>query len=493
MRAIVEMSKYWIVGLLIGGAALMSVRADTNTTYTVSFESYVVRGTTYSVPSITGVRPGDALQKLKSSTLHAWLQGWADAAGTKYYNEKGESLLLFTGKADLMLHALIDASYFVHQVTFADYVVGGKTYSAPPLTYREGDTVTNLSASVVAKWVLGWYTAKDGKGEQYYDKDGKPVSATFKAQADVKLYPKLDPQYLPLGVYVNGRELDPMTEEGREGEGWSYDVDNRLVTLSTADEYVLSGSNIISKVHFLVADNATVVLSNLVLQTSFSSRSGLIEVARGAAVDMKLSGENSLVAQAEGIAGIFCPTGTTVKLWTDRKRDVSWMNPTNTSYLGVLTECEYAKKDLSVQGGVFAAAIGGRKATDGGVSGTITVQNCSIWASGGSGACDIGAGDWSIPAGGTNACGTVRFLGYPNVRPVVYVNDARPKVCPIPHGDWETPLFPRSVASRIAPGETLYNVFWFSYGTTRVKSTVYYSSSHVVTNEMSYTVTHTLR
>ncbi|MCQ2394107.1 MAG: InlB B-repeat-containing protein [Kiritimatiellae bacterium] len=492
MKTIVKMSKYWIFGLLIGCTTLMSARADTNTTYTVSFESYEVRGTTYSVQPITGLHSGDALTKLNPSTLHPWLLGWADAAGTKYYDENGVALLSFTGEADLTLHALIDAPYFVHQVTFADYVVGGKTNSVPPLTYREGDTMTNL-VSGVAEWVLGWYTAEDGKGEQYYDKEGKPLMSTFKAQADVTLYAKIDPQYLPLGVYVNGRELDPMTEEGREGEGWSYDADNRLVTLSTADEYVLSGSNIISKVHFLVVNNATVVLSNLVLQTSLSSRSGLIEVARGAAVDMKLSGENSLVAQAEGIAGIFCPTGTTVKLWTDRKRDVSWMNPTNTSYLGVLTECEYAKKDLSVQGGVFAAAIGGRKATDGGVSGTITVQNCSIWASGGSGACDIGAGDWSLPAGGTNACGTVRFLGYPNVRPVVYVNDARPKVCPIPHGDWETPLFPRSVASRIAPGETFYNVFWFSYGTTRVKSTVYYSSSHVVTNEMSYTVTHTLR
>ena len=492
MKTIVKMSKYWIFGLLVGCTTLMSARADTNTTYTVSFESYEVRGTTYSVQPITGLHSGDALTKLNPSTLHPWLLGWADAAGTKYYDENGVALLSFTGEADLTLHALIDALYFVHQVTFADYVVGGKTNSVPPLTYREGDTMTNL-VSGVAEWVLGWYTAEDGKGEQYYDKEGKPLMSTFKAQADVTLYAKIDPQYLPLGVYVNGRELDPMTEEGREGEGWSYDVDNRLVTLSTADEYVLSGSNIISKVHFLVANNATVVLSNLVLQTSLSSRSGLIEVARGAVVDMKLSGENSLVAQAEGIAGIFCPTGTTVKLWTDRKRDVSWMNPTNTSYLGVLTECEYAKKDLSVQGGVFAAAIGGRKATDGGVSGTITVQNCSIWASGGSGACDIGAGDWSIPAGGTNACGTVRFLGYPNVRPVVYVNDARPKVCPIPHGDWETPLFPRSVASRIVPGETFYNVFWFSYGTTRVKSTVYYSSSHVVTNEMSYTVTHTLR
>ena len=491
MKSIVKMSKYWIVGLLVGAATLMSARGDTNTTYTVSFTDYVVRGTTYSVPPIAGVHTGDALSKLNPSTLHGWLLGWADESETKYYDEKGEPLRTFTGEADLTLHALIDAAYFVHQVTFADYALGGKTYSTPALTYREGDAVTNLADSVVAKWVLGWYTAKNGKGERYYDQDGKSVVTTFTAQTDVTLYAKLDPKYLPLGVSVNGQELDAMSEAGRQGEGWSYDVDNQLVTLSAADEYVLSGSNSGGKVHFQVTNNATLVLSNLVLKTSAGTRPGLIEMVPGAAVDIKLTGENLLEAGAADMAGIFCPTGASVKIWTERKRDVSMASPANMLSNGVLTEREYGNKDLSVQGGANAAAIGGRGVTDGGLSGKITVQNCSIWASGGSNAYDVGAGKLQLSSAGTNACGTVRFLGNPNVRNLVSAINSVPKVGPVLHGDWETPLFPRVVPSRGGPGETFFNVFWFPYGTTQVRSTGYSDNDGVVvTNEVSFTISH---
>lgn len=493
MKTIVKMSKYWIFGLLIGCTTLMSARADTNTTYTVSFESYEVRGTTYSVQPITGLHSGDALTKLNPSTLHPWLLGWADAAGTKYYDENGVALLSFTGEADLTLHALIDAPYFVHQVTFADYVVGGKTNSVPPLTYREGDTMTNL-VSGVAEWVLGWYTAEDGKGEQYYDKEGKPLMSTFKAQADVTLYAKIDPQYLPFGVSVNGQEIDAVTEEGQHGAGWSYDVGNKLVTLSGTTQYFISGKQLNDRIHFRVETNATVVVSNLFLKTTSTAHPGLFDVAKGATVDVELQGVNSIDASsAKGVAGIFCPRGSTVKIWTQRKRDIEQVSATNMTYHGLLFDREFATKDLTVKGGALAAAIGGRQSSDAGLSGRIIVQNCSLWVQGGSDACDVGAGHSSFTTAETNACGMVQFSSYSNVRFPDQSSTSVPRVCPSPHGDWETPVFPRVVQSANEDVGTVYNVFWFPYGTTRVKTLVFSHAGGVATNEVSYTVTHSTR
>ncbi len=405
-----QMSKVWLAGLLVGCWGMRPLRADTNATYSVSFENYTVRGTTYSVAPITGIHTGDALPKLDPSMRQVWLQGWADAADVKYYDANGEPLVPFTGDADVTLHALFD------------------------------------------------------------------------------------PQYLPLGVYVNGQELDAMSAAGRQGEGWSYDAEASLVTLSAPGEYVLSGSHLNGKVHFQVVTNLTLVLSNLVLQTTSDAHPGVIDVIPGVAADIRLAGTNTINAAAMDLAGIFCPQGASVKLWSERKRDVYMAAPTNMLYHGVLTEREYANHDLTVSGGGDAAGIGGRKRTDDGISGTITIQNCSIWVTGGSGACAVGAGSQALSTAGTNACGTVRFLGYPSVRQVVYVSDSYPRVRPSPHGDWETPLFPRMVPSRGGPGETSYNVFWFPYGTTRVRSTAYSDSDGTVsTNEVSFTVTHELR
>lgn len=492
MKAIVQVSRWVFVGLLVGAAELVPVRADTNTPYTVSFENYVVRGQTYSVPAVTVTSDG-TLPKLPSSTLYGWLLGWADAAETKYYNAKGEPLVkTFTAEDNVTLHALIDESYFVHTLKFQSYTVGGNTYSLDSQTYREGEALKDLTMTAEMPWFMGWYSGENGKGTLYFDQSGHAQVATYDLEKDLTLYPKLNPDYLPLGVRVNGQELDGVTEAGRRGEGWSFDFDRRLVTLNAETEYVLTGCQTNSNVHILVATNTTLVLSNLVLATSLSTRAGLIDVARGVKIDVCLMGENSLDAsQAANVAGIFCPTGTSVKITGTRKRDVIFENSVGMSSHGVLTACEYAARDLTVKGGSSAAAIGGRMSTDGGVSGVVVVQNCSLWVQGGSGACEIGAGNASLTTSQTNACGTVCFLNYPNVRFPDQNTTLLPRVGPVIHGDWNTPLFPRVVSSARADlDQSFHNVYWFPYGTTRVRTATYYSSSQIVTNEVTHTVTH---
>ncbi len=491
MRSAMKMSGVWLAGLLVGCAGVLSAHGETNTTYTLSFENYVVRGTTYSVSSITGLVSGAALPKLKPSTLHEWLLGWADAGNTKYYDKDGNPLVAFTAETNVALHALIDMSVLSHTLSFADYRVAGKTYSIPPMTYQEGRALTSLPESVVFEWNMGWYTGEDGTGTQYYDHQGKPVVATFTAETDVTLYAKLDPQYLPYGVSVNGQEIDAVTEEGRRGEGWSYDVANRLVTLSGTTTYSISGKQVNDRIHFRVATNATVVVSNLFLKTTSTAHPGLFDVAKGAKVDLELQGVNSIDASAAaGVAGIFCPRGATVTILTRRKRDLELVDATNMTYHGVLFDREFATKDLTVKGGASAAAIGGRQSSDVGLSGRIIVQNCSLWVQGGSGACDVGAGHSSFTTAETNACGMVRFTSNSNVRYPDQRATSVPRVCPRPHGDWETPVFPCVVQSENDDVGTVYNVFWFPYGTTRVKTLAFSPEGGVTTNEVSYTVAH---
>lgn len=393
MKSIVQVSKWFFVGLLVVAAAWRPVRGDTNTTYTVSFESYTLGGTTYSPDS---------------------------------------------------------------------------------LTYREGEALRDLPSTAVMPWVSGWYTGENGKGTLYFDQMGHAQVATYNLETDLTLYPKLNSDYQPLGVRVNGQELDGMTEAGQRGAGWSFDFNRRLVTLNAESEYVLTGCQTNNNVHFQVTTNATLKLNNLTL-ASTNRLDGLIAVSPGAKVTIELTGLNQLDAsKSVGLAGICCPSGATVVVTSSEPRNITWTEPVNQSSNGKLVTSEVSEKVLVVKGGQQAAAIGGRAESTQGVSGRITIDNCSIWTRGGTGAFDVGPGKLATGVN-SNCCATIYFLNCPNVCSAAdHRSQTAVSVYPAPHNKYDVPLFPVFVTgSDETLQRSVYNVYWFPYGNTTVEYTMW--------------------
>jgi len=461
-------------------------------TNTVSFASYVVNGKTYSVDPVKAVE-GSRLPNLPASSLHPWLKGWysqPDCKSGQMYDANGHCVIgAWDELKDITLYASIDSTKLEHNIIFADINADRETFKTAPMTFVPGETMANMPAESVRDFVLGWYTGKDGTGTQYFDGEGKPVIMPT-AQTDVTLYANINVMRFAIGVWIDGHLLNPTAAGGTAGDGWAYDYLNDLVTFNEERTYRVWDRNEKSRVHFLFNANATVVASNLVLKTTNTNMRGCITLKPGVKLNIQLEGESQLDASgAAGVAGIYCPTGSSVKIYSTRTRDVSLASPTNMSYHGVLTQKEYATKDLVVKGGANAAAIGGRQGSDGGLSGQITIENCSLWATGGSSACDVGATSAGKTSANANDCGTIRFLKWPNVRRVSQGSSEYPSVFPNPHGDWETPVFAAPVWCCNSAAPSNVNVYWLPYGTTYLIAEEY-TSGTTTTTTRTITVKH---
>ncbi|MCQ2391031.1 MAG: hypothetical protein MJ240_06390 [Kiritimatiellae bacterium] len=68
--------------------------------------------------------------------------------------------------------------------------------------------------------------------------------------------------FADVGVNVNGTDVS-----FGYGDGWTYEQEKRLLTISGVGPFTLSGTNTTGEVHVSQETSVAVVLSNLVLQT----------------------------------------------------------------------------------------------------------------------------------------------------------------------------------------------------------------------------------
>ena len=234
------------------------------------------------------------------------------------------------------------------------------------------------------------------------------------------------------GVLVNGRDA-----AAGSGAGWTFA--DKVLTLSGADSYVLSGSNTTGEVHVSQEASATVVLSNLVLQTSLEGHPAY-SVGRGETEDespdavraeILLFGTNRLVNSSRSNddlmrqGGISVWRGSTVRidkapgltngegfLWAgagSRSAGIGGASCHSTGRIVISGGTVYAK------GGVGAAGIGGGfyHGTDGEIAGWVVIEGGIVEAVGYY-ARPIGAGRLILQGEGYDICirgGTVRAPG----------------------------------------------------------------------------------
>lgn len=187
-----------------------------------------------------------------------------------------------------------------------------------------------------------------------------------------------------VGVSVNGMDVS-----AGEGAGWTFA--DKVLTLSGPGPYVLSGTNGQGEVHVSQEASATVVLSNLVLQTSLAGYPAY-SVGRGETegdspdavrAEIFLFGTN-LLTSSSGSSDKFLRQGG-ISVWRGSSVRIDKAK-------GLTNEEAY----LHVEGRMGSAGIGG---CHGYSTGRIVVSGGTIYAQGGSGAAGIGGGDYAGKGG----------------------------------------------------------------------------------------------
>ena len=176
-------------------------------------------------------------------------------------------------------------------------------------------------------------------------------------------------EMLTIGVQVNGKDL-----AYRAGDGWTYDFDRNLLSVFSvagSPSVVISGANLAGKVGIEITNNVQVILSNLTVKTgsAIPVRPPLL-VSPGVTALLYLTGENSLVSEGEGLAGIGVPANARLTVCCEK----------------------YDEATLVAKGGSGAAGIGGDRGAGNGI---ITIEDGVVEAEGGEGGAGIGTGSFA--------------------------------------------------------------------------------------------------
>ena len=235
------------------------------------------------------------------------------------------------------------------------------------------------------------------------------------------------------GVFVNGVEVSKLTG-ATSGDGWSYT--NRTITFEgDGKTFNVTGTNKMNQVSLLLGGTNNYVFTALDLDFSAApgNGTGAVDVPTGCKADIKIGGGVSFYSKSvENIAGIHCPTGATVRIWSDIDRGITASFDNAVTYI---TSAGTAKTALTIEAGPGAAAIGGRR---GEPCGRITIDAVNIALFGGTAAMDIGNGNLSdneLKKRGES----VLFLNTPIV--ATPWGSAPYDMIPRPHNQYGRPLF----------------------------------------------------
>ena len=210
----------------------------------------------------------------------------------------------------------------------------------------------------------------------------------------------------PMGVTVNG---DDIAFGPTGGDGWNYNADTHILTLSGDGPFTLSGGNAKGEVCVVVPDNFndTITLSNLILRTTNNDRCAFA-LGQNANVSLFITGNNTLVSGTYR-AGIEVATGRTLSINNVSGDDAATLTVTGgESGAGIGGGINAAAGTITIAGGAITAT-GGRNSAgvgggDYGTGGNITVSGGSLTAFGG----ESGAG---IGGGNNAAAGTITIAG----------------------------------------------------------------------------------
>ena len=194
-----------------------------------------------------------------------------------------------------------------------------------------------------------------------------------------------------VGVEVNGEDIALQS-----GDGWKYELDSCKLFVS-GNGCTISGSNTTDTAYVQITNDVSVIISNLVIETTSTAASGPFSVLSGASVVLSLAGSNSLASGAttmssHGFAGINVPYGSTLTItnidsivsvpdldnihtYTNELYDIEYDedgNPVTDEYGVVITNIIYditvvtnyndvtVSPFLYAKGGNSGAGIGGR-------------------------------------------------------------------------------------------------------------------------------------
>ena len=324
-----------------------------------------------------------------------------------------------------------------YTVTFAN---PGNVLSSVPDSFDvylglDMDDKTLLAACAdPTKAISGWYSESNGGGTFYYDHNGKAMQPYYAHIGNLTLYPKIvDASEISTGVFVNGVEVSPLAGTV-SGDGWSYT--NRVITFEgDGKTFNVTGTNKMNQVSLLLGGTNNYVFTALDLEFSAApgNGTGAVDVPIGCKADIKIGGGVSFYSKSvESIAGIHCPTGATVRIWSDIDRGITAFFDNTVTYI---TSAGTAKTALTIEAGPGAAAIGGCR---GEPCGRITIDAVNIALFGGTAAMDIGNGNLSdneLKKRGES----VLFLNAPIV--ATPWGSAPYDMIPRPHNEYGRPLF----------------------------------------------------
>ena len=174
--------------------------------------------------------------------------------------------------------------------------------------------------------------------------------------------------------WVSGLEVNGVDIVALSGEGWTYDVGSRL-ELSGPGPFTVSGS--ISNVGLVAVADCAVTLSNALFDASAANGVSAFALEGGRSVALTLAGTNELRGGANA-AGIRVPAADSLAIDGDGA--------------------------LAAAGGDYGAGIGGARAE---TSGSVTVSNGTVSATGGWSAAGIGGGGTPAERGGSGGSCTI--------------------------------------------------------------------------------------
>ena len=174
--------------------------------------------------------------------------------------------------------------------------------------------------------------------------------------------------------WVSGLEVNGVDIAALSGEGWTYDLGSRL-ELSGPGPFTVSGS--ISNVGLVAAADCAVTLSNALFDASAANGVSAFALEGGRSVALTLAGTNALRGGANA-AGIRVPAAGSLAIDGDGA--------------------------LAAAGGDYGAGIGGARAE---TSGSVTVSNGTVSATGGWSAAGIGGGGTPGERGGSGGSCTI--------------------------------------------------------------------------------------
>ena len=252
-------------------------------------------------------------------------------------------------------------------------------------------------------------------GTYYVNMGGKPYRAVVDGDDVVA-------EVWTVGVFIDGEDLALQS-----GEGWTYDIETGVASVSGSG-LTISGTNTAGTARIEIANDASVVVSNLVL--SAHPDWSPFSIADGASAVVAIAGDSVFESAAAGMPGIEVPYGATLVITnidsTVSVPDLDNINTTtNTLYdivelddgtivtndiiEVVIVSTNYydtvVSPTLRAVGAENAAGIGGGRAQS---HGTVEIIGGAITATGGKCGAGIGSGYFSDSGDGAGDAETLR-------------------------------------------------------------------------------------